>query len=167
MALVHFQVPTDPWYIFKWPRVVHFGWPPRDSTFSDRYATIASDPDYAHFGDFSVIGDVAPKKGGGQPYAIAVHYIYATGKTPATPLHVAHYVSQSGRGFKGDAAGKIREASALLTSNIPRMRRRNAINVTAATADFAFYASPNNTTNPERMKRLAIKHHLFLMTNLV
>ena len=28
-GLVHFQVPTDPWYIFKCPRVVHFGCPPR------------------------------------------------------------------------------------------------------------------------------------------
>ena len=28
-AVVHFQVPTDPWYIFKCPRVVHFGCPPR------------------------------------------------------------------------------------------------------------------------------------------
>ena len=28
-GLVHFQVPTDPWYIFKCPWVVHFGCPPR------------------------------------------------------------------------------------------------------------------------------------------
>ena len=28
-GLVHFQVPTDPWYIFKCPRVIHFSCPPR------------------------------------------------------------------------------------------------------------------------------------------
>jgi hypothetical protein len=27
--VVHFQVPTDPWYIFKCPRLVNFGCPPR------------------------------------------------------------------------------------------------------------------------------------------
>jgi hypothetical protein len=33
-GLVHFQVPTDPWYIFKCPRVVHSGCPPRLLTFA-------------------------------------------------------------------------------------------------------------------------------------
>ncbi len=29
LGLVHFQVATDPRYIFKWPELVHFEWPPR------------------------------------------------------------------------------------------------------------------------------------------
>jgi hypothetical protein len=28
-AVVHFQVPTDPWYIFNCPQLVHFACPPR------------------------------------------------------------------------------------------------------------------------------------------
>ena len=27
--MVHFEVATDPRYIFKWPELVHFEWPPR------------------------------------------------------------------------------------------------------------------------------------------
>jgi hypothetical protein len=38
--VVHFQVATDPWYIFNRPQVVHFGWPPR------RKATIRPGEDY-------------------------------------------------------------------------------------------------------------------------
>ena len=30
VAVVHFQLPTDPWYHFNCPRVVHFACPPRD-----------------------------------------------------------------------------------------------------------------------------------------
>src|SRR5450755_4940183 len=32
LGLVHFEVATDPWYIFKWPQLVHFEWPPREKT---------------------------------------------------------------------------------------------------------------------------------------
>jgi hypothetical protein len=139
---------------------------PPNSAFSDRHTTIAKDKRFGNFGDFSVIGDTF-SKGGGLPYAIAVHFIHCAGPFATSSLEVAHYVSTRNRSVRGGTAGKVQEACALLVKDNPRLVALERRNLTLAVADFATYASPTVSTNGERMKRLAVKHHMLLMSAIL
>lgn len=136
---------------------------PADNVFTDRRLTIGADPDYAHFGDFSVIGDHF-SEGGSQPFAIAVHYAYCNGNSLTAPLHVAHYVSRRNRAIRGDTAGKVQEACSYLVADAPRLAALEHLNSTAALAAFRHYSDPVNRTNAEMMKRIAVRQHMLLMS---
>ncbi|MDO8434348.1 MAG: sce7725 family protein [Candidatus Binatus sp.] len=82
-------------------------YPPSES-FSDRHLGSAA-TDFAHFGDYSIIGDIF-RETGGLPFAVAIHYMTVRHHT-GNALELRHYISDQNQ-TRGKVAEKFFEALA-------------------------------------------------------
>lgn|GEM_PF-5540279 len=138
---------------------------PADELFTDRNHTIASNPDFAHFGDFSIFGN-RYSQGGQGAYAIAAHHVYKNG-TGSSPLHVSHYVSTYQQNVQGNEQPKIQQAVGMLVADLPRFSALNLRNsTTVCTVEYPGINSSAIMKTAGLLKRLALKHHLLLMTRI-
>ena len=133
---------------------------PVESEFSDQYLVIPNS-DYSHFGDFSIIGR-AYSDSGGPPYAVALHHIYAKA-TSGNALWVRHFVSDR-TDSAVDPGGKFLEALTKLITTLPTLGAHNLTPVRDAYQ--ALYAA-SRYPGLGVAKKLAIKHHLYLMLKLL
>lgn len=133
---------------------------PIQSEFSDRYLTTPND-DYAHFGDFSIIGR-AFSESGGPAYAVALHHMYARDDRGGT-LWVKHFVSDR-TDTPRDPGGKFLEALAKLIGALPSLGTQNQ---TAVDTEYQEFYAASHYPGLGVAKKLAVKHHMSLMIKLL
>jgi hypothetical protein len=131
---------------------------PPDEFFTDRHVTIRTDADYAHFGDYSIQGDHY-RDGGGRANNVALHHVYAVGPNPSD-LRIRHYVSAAHR----DVAVMWHDSLSQLVNDLPALTRRSALNSTSVLAEYRALHRSRAFPGLGKMKELAMRHHLLLMT---
>jgi hypothetical protein len=134
---------------------------PADESFSVRPIDIATDPDFGHYGDYSIEGASYRGDGGGGQAArnVALHLIYSTAGA-GSELRIRHYVSRA----LGDFEAMCREALGLLVADVPRLRRASQANDTVALREMAAHYRGGDAYSLGEAKEMAIRHHLELMT---
>lgn len=134
---------------------------PFEESFSLRPMDIATDSDFAHYGDYSIEGArYRGDGGGGQPARnVALHIIYSTAGA-RSELRICHYVSPALEDFEA----MCREALASLVADVPRLRRASPANDTIALREMVAHHLSDDTYSLGEAKEMAIRHHLELMT---
>jgi hypothetical protein len=134
---------------------------PPDEFHTDRYATIANDPDYAHFGDYSIQGDQY-SEGGGRAHNVALHHIYLSGAN-GSDLRIRHYVS----GRHRDISAMWYDALSQLVADLPRLGRISGINNTSVVSEYRTLNRTRAFPGLGKMKEFAMRHHLLLVAQLL
>lgn len=134
-------------------------YPPVES-FSDRHLGTASG-DYAHFGDYSIVGDIF-KETGGLPFAVTIHYMAAR-KSTAGELDLRHYVSDQIE-TRGRAPEKFLEALDKLIEGLPALGTHNR---TASTDEFKRLHDEQHFPGLAVLKKLAMKRHIEMIAKLL
>jgi hypothetical protein len=133
-------------------------YPPSES-FSDRHLGTVSG-DYAHFGDYSMIGDVF-KETGGLPFAVAIHYM--TARQTDQALELRHYVSDQ-NATRGKTAEKFLEALQKLINDIGPL---GVANRTLVTDQLEQLYQQQHSPGLPTLKKLGIQRHIELMATLL
>ena len=131
---------------------------PFDEFYTDRHNSVRTDPDYAHFGDYSIVGDVY-SEGGGPANNVALHHVYVAGPNPSS-LRIRHYVSAASPSVNT----MWYDALTQLVTDLPNLRRLSPLNDTSILADYRALHASRAFPGLGKMKELAIRHHLLLMT---
>jgi len=120
---------------------------------------------FGHFGDYSIVGNHYPKKGGGQPWSVALHHVFQNGARKS-PLIVRHFVSDTG-GFAGAAAQKTLEALRKLITFQRTAELLSSDNATPTISKYVELDATSHFPGLGMMKRLAIRHHLELTSTVI
>ena len=135
-----------------------------DEFFTDRHQTIATNSGFAHFGDYSIVGDVFYDPGTVRiPGAAAIHIVYGIDAAP-TQLNVHHYVVVKSASISQNNA--ILGAITAVVHDKPRLDGLFTHNDTPASRIWQTYLSPPKAPNFMVLKRLGIRQHLELMTHV-
>jgi hypothetical protein len=135
--------------------------------FSDRYATIAADRNFAHFGDHSVEGYHEPNGGGGGGASTAaIHHVYVDGPV-GRPILVRHYVSTYHNTTRGEDSLKVLDAMQMLVNDLPYIVGRNALNDTPSCGIYRQHVSSNDGCGLAKVKQYSLMHHLETMVQIV
>jgi hypothetical protein len=133
---------------------------PADEFYSQRHITIANDLNYAHFGDYSIVGRLF-RKGGGQANNVALHHVYTVGPR-YSDLRIKHYVSQN----DPDVATMWYDALTQLINDLPNLRALSPLNDTAVLQSYQAMYQNRAFPGLGMMKEFALRHHLLLMTTV-
>lgn len=132
---------------------------PESEFFSDRHLGTATD--YAHFGDYSIVGDFY-KETGGQPFAVTIHYMLA--RQPDTgQLDLRHFISDQTQ-TRGNAPEKFMEAVEKLVGELPGFIDFNR---TSASTEFEAIQEAQQYSGLGILKKLGIKQHIELVAKLI
>jgi hypothetical protein len=131
---------------------------PHDEFFTNMHVAVRNDGDYAHFGDYSIQGDHY-RDGGGRANNVALHHVYTVGPNPSD-LRVRHYVSTAHR----DVAVMWYAALSQLVADLAVLARRSALNSTSVLAEYRALHHSRAFPGLGKMKELALRQHLLLMT---
>lgn len=131
---------------------------PPDEFFTDRHITVRTDAAYAHFGDYSIQGDHY-RDGGGRANNVTIHHVYTVGQNPSH-LRIRHYVSDRHR----DVRVMWHDALSKLVRDLPTLARMSPLNDTTVLAEYRALHRSRGFPGLGKMKELAMRHHLLLMT---
>lgn len=131
---------------------------PPDEFYTDRHVTIQTDTDYAHFADYSIQGDHY-RDGGGRANNVALHHVYVTGPNPSN-LRIRHHVSESNRSVRT----MWHDALSQLVADLPALARMSPSNATSVLAEYRALHRSRDYPGLGKMKEIAMRHHLLLMT---
>jgi hypothetical protein len=134
-----------------------------DEFFTDRHRTILANRDFAHFGDYSIVGDIYYDPDSVRiPGAAAIHIVYGIDAAPSQ-LNVHHYVVVIGAISRNNA---IIGAIQAVVNDKPRIDGLCAHNDTPASNVWQTYLHPPKATSFTKLKEISIRHHLELMTRV-
>lgn len=131
---------------------------PFDEFYSDRNITIRTDPIYGHFGDYSIVGEDY-SDGGGRANNVALHHVYTIGPNPSL-LRIRHYVSAT----HPDVATMWFDALSKLVADLSNLSVLSPLNDTSVLAEYRAKHASRAFPGLGKMKELALRHHLLLMT---
>jgi hypothetical protein len=132
---------------------------PPDEFYTNRHMTIAADAEYDHFGDYSMVGTAFRQGSGRNANNVALHHIYTTGPKPSN-LRIKHYVSRA----LPSVEAMWMDALTQLVNDLPNLSALSPLNDTATVTDYVALHKSEAFPNLGKMKELAIRHHLLLMT---
>ncbi|HWT07390.1 MAG TPA: sce7725 family protein, partial [Xanthomonadales bacterium] len=133
---------------------------PREEFYTDRHITIRADRTFGHFGDYSIQGDYY-RDGGGPANNVALHHIYMDGPL-RSDLRIRHYVSAG----HPDVRVMWFDALSQLVADLPALAALTPLNETPACDEYRVLHGAGIGAFPQlgKMKEIALRHHLALMT---
>jgi hypothetical protein len=131
---------------------------PFDEFYTDRHVSIQTDVSYNHFGDYSIVGEHY-RDGGGRANNVAIHHVYTIGPNPSD-LRIRHYVSAT----HPDVTTMWYDALTQLVADLPVLARLSPLNITAVLTEYRAMHRSRHFPGLGKMKEIALRHHLLLMT---
>jgi hypothetical protein len=131
-----------------------------DVFFSEKHLTTPNSS-YAHFGDYSIVGDHFSEYGGAA-YAIVLHHVYQSA-AQGNVLRIGHFVSTTNTST-ADKPGKFMQALTKLVKVAPTL---GDINQTPVVATYLDLHARKHFPELGTVKKLGIMHHIQLMARIL